>query len=246
MIRFSEFMGDFMSKLEKDETLAGPYKELSRKATEMLHIWCWDQRLGLYTDRVVYEENPTVPFNEEAISIPKSHVKRQLAAFTSNYRANDIFNTHRGILNLYTLGFGLMDKNMTQRIDNALAFAADENEIFSPFGLRGLSARDELYSPNHGYWRGPVWVSVNYLVLRGLNKWYLDYVPEQPLSSKIRDVKELYTAIRKNLLTAVYKSWEVEHLFYENWNDISGKGQFSHPFTGWTTLVLLIFTEKYM
>jgi len=118
--------------------------------------------------------------------------------------------------------------------------------MFSPYGLRGVSKRDIFYFPGTGYWRGPVWISVNYIVLRGLKKYFMNYVPVTPLNDVMKDPKDLYEALRRNLVQAVYDNWEPEHLFYENFNDVTGKGQYSHPFTGWTTLILLIMSERYI
>jgi len=41
-------------------------------------------------------------------------------------------------------------------------------EFLSPYGFRTLAAGEPLYNPAHGYWRGPVWVISNYLIMRGL------------------------------------------------------------------------------
>ena len=42
------------------------------------------------------------------------------------------------------------------------------NEFWAPFGVRTLSPNEPLYDPQHGYWRGPVWIISNYLILHGL------------------------------------------------------------------------------
>lgn len=96
--------------------------------------------------------------------------------------------------------------------------------MFSPYGLRGVSQRDIFYFPGTGYWRGPVWISVNYLVLRGLYLYYLDYQPTSPLSEdgSIKTPKDFYKTLRRNLIQTVYDNWEPQHLFYENFNDVTG------------------------
>ena len=83
-----------------------------------------------------------------------------------------------------------------------MRFAADEEELFSPYGLRGVTKRDEQYYPGTGYWRGPVWVSVNYMVLRGLYLYYHNFVQKNPLNVKlgINDAKDLYNKLRVNML----------------------------------------------
>jgi len=41
-------------------------------------------------------------------------------------------------------------------------------EFWAPRGVRTLAAGEPGYAPKDGYWRGPVWVISNYLVMRGL------------------------------------------------------------------------------
>ena len=89
---------------------------------------------------------------------------------------------------MFPIAFGIFNDNTL--LDNTLRFGADASEMFSPYGLRGVSVKDEEYKPATGYWRGPIWINVNYLVLRGLYKYHLDYVPEYPL----RDDKTIVTA----------------------------------------------------
>jgi neutral trehalase len=41
-------------------------------------------------------------------------------------------------------------------------------EFWSPHGVRTLALDEAAYRPQDGYWRGPIWVISNYLVMRGL------------------------------------------------------------------------------
>jgi Mannosylglycerate hydrolase MGH1-like glycoside hydrolase domain len=41
-------------------------------------------------------------------------------------------------------------------------------EFWSQHGVRTLAADEPLYDPQSGYWRGPVWVISNYLLMHGL------------------------------------------------------------------------------
>jgi putative isomerase len=41
-------------------------------------------------------------------------------------------------------------------------------EFWSQHGVRTLAADEPLYNPQSGYWRGPVWVISNYLLMHGL------------------------------------------------------------------------------
>jgi hypothetical protein len=57
--------------------------------------------------------------------------------------------------------------------------------------------------------------------------------------------KSLYEEIRHRLIDSVYKNWRLDHVFWEQYNDQTQLGQMTHPFTGWTTLIVLIMSETY-
>jgi putative isomerase len=44
-------------------------------------------------------------------------------------------------------------------------------EFWSPNGIRTIAETEPLYNARSGYWRGPVWVLSNYLVMRGLGNY---------------------------------------------------------------------------
>lgn len=74
---------------------------------------------------------------------------------------------HKGYVSLFPFLTGLMrpDDEKTGQILNLLG---SEEELFSPFGIRSLSKRDELYGTNENYWRSPVWININYMALQQL------------------------------------------------------------------------------
>ena len=50
----------------------------------------------------------------------------------------------------------------------------------------------------------------------------------------------MYTALRKNLVNTVYKSWKETGFAWEQYNPDTGAGQRTQHFTGWTALVVKI------
>ena len=48
----------------------------------------------------------------------------------------------------------------------------DPELLMSEDGLRSLSISDPSYGTLDNYWRGPVWMPINYLVLRACKKYY--------------------------------------------------------------------------
>lgn len=51
------------------------------------------------------------------------------------------------------------------------AHVLNAREFWSPNGIRTIAATEPLYNPHSGYWRGPVWVISNYLVMHGLENY---------------------------------------------------------------------------
>jgi len=49
-----------------------------------------------------------------------------------------------------------------------LGLIRDPNELWSSYGLRSLSRRDKLYGSEENYWRSPIWININYMVIQRL------------------------------------------------------------------------------
>lgn len=65
--------------------------------------------------------------------------------------------------------------------------------MLSNAGIRSLSMSNQFYLYSSNYWRGAVWINVNYLILRGLYKYYLDVGnQEDRVSMEIKNGRELY------------------------------------------------------
>lgn len=62
------------------------------------------------------------------------------------------------------------------RLDAVLSQLRSEAELWTPYGLRSLSAASSIYNQSNTehdapYWRAPVWLNVNYLALASLKHY---------------------------------------------------------------------------
>jgi len=147
------------------------------------------------------------------------------------------FSVHRGYVTLFPLMFGLLPQS-DERFQALVDMLKDSKELLSNYGVRSLSASDLLYKTGADYWRSPIWINMNYLVLRGLREYYLD-------SDQTGELQELYEELKENLLINIANILEESGELWEQYNDLTGIGQHSHPFTGWTVLVLPILADDY-
>jgi mannosyl-oligosaccharide glucosidase len=72
---------------------------------------------------------------------------------------------HKGYISLFPFLLGLLPYD-SPKLGKVLDLMADPEHLWSEFGLRSLSKSDPLYGTAENYWRGPVWVNVNYLAVR--------------------------------------------------------------------------------
>jgi mannosyl-oligosaccharide glucosidase len=116
--------------------------------------------------------------------------------------------------------------------------------MFAVGGFRGLGAQDIYYQVGSKYWRGPVWINVNFMTLGGLYQFYIGDSSQIPAYLKTK-ARVLYNGGRANVVRSMYNAWMNTHYFYENYDDKTGNPQFNHPFNGWSSLILLIIAENY-
>ena len=172
-----------------------------------------------------------------------------------------------------------------EKLKRILAYMLDENEFFSPYGIRSLSRyhRDHpfvfdlggqeyrvQYLPaesntgmfgGNSNWRGPIWMPVNGLIIRGLLNMYPfygdDFKVECPTGSgKYMTLFEVAQEIGKRLSSIFLRDengkrpvyggtkkfqddphWRDYILFYEYFHGENGAGLGASHQTGWTGLV---------
>ena len=78
---------------------------------------------------------------------------------------------------------------------------------------------------------------MNYLILKALTFYGRAPGPFQDRSIKIAQ------ELKNNLVTNMYKQWRKTGHVFEQYVDYEGKG--SHPFTGWSSLIVLILADFY-
>ncbi|KAJ9056576.1 Processing alpha glucosidase I [Entomophthora muscae] len=146
---------------------------------------------------------------------------------------------HKGYLSILPLALGLLEPDSPQ-LEASLDLIYDPEQLWSPYGIRSLSKSDPLYYKEESYWRGPIWININYMILSSLHRNYMD--PSSPHSEKATKV---YTELRQNIIDNLFKEYQRTGYLWEQYSGIDGTGQRSKPFTGWTSLVVMIMAEKY-
>ncbi|KIM49430.1 glycoside hydrolase family 63 protein [Hebeloma cylindrosporum] len=146
---------------------------------------------------------------------------------------------HKGYLSLFPFLLELLPPS-SPHLGPILDLLRDPEHLWSPYGIRSLSASHPEFGKGENYWKGPIWIQMNYLALRALHKTYA--AKEGPFQEK---AKAIYSALRKNVVDNVVNEYERTGYVWEQYDAITGEGKRSHPFTGWTSLTALILSEKY-
>jgi len=196
---------------------------------------------------------------------------------------DSIHPTGPGHYGVYERGIGALLN--PERLRRILSKMLDENEFLSPYGIRSLSKFHEqhpyvLYAGGQEYrvnylpaesntgmfggnsnWRGPIWMPVNVMIIRGLLNFYLYYGDsfqiECPTGSGrmmnlfevSKEIAERLTGIflcneegRRPVYGGTEKFQDDPHwrdfiLFYEYFHGENGAGLGASHQTGWTGLV---------
>ncbi|EED84174.1 hypothetical protein POSPLDRAFT_107259 [Postia placenta Mad-698-R] len=143
---------------------------------------------------------------------------------------------HKGYLSLFPLILGLLPPD-SPHLGPVLDLMHDPEHLWSPYGLRSLSLSHPEFGKGENYWKGPIWIQMNFLALKSLYKTY--GAQEGPHQARSQDI---YADLRRNIVDNEYQR---TGYVWEQYDAVSGEGRRSHPFTGWTSLVTLILSEKY-
>uniref|UniRef100_A0A2H1WP46 mannosyl-oligosaccharide glucosidase n=1 Tax=Spodoptera frugiperda TaxID=7108 RepID=A0A2H1WP46_SPOFR len=114
----------------------------------------------------------------------------------------------------------------------------------SPGESMSLSKSAPLYMKRNTehdppYWRGQIWVPINYLALSSL-KYYAN--AGGPHAAR---AAELNGRLRDNVVRNILNQYKRTGYLFEQYSAEDGKGSGCKPFNGWTALVVLIMADDF-
>jgi len=148
-----------------------------------------------------------------------------------------------GYVGLFPLLLQILEPT-SARLGRILADLENPKLLWTHHGLRSLARTAPLYmrkNTEHDppYWRGPVWLNVNFLAVRALKHYSDRDGPHRAAAERV------YGRLRANLVRNVASEYRRTGFVWEQYNDRTGWGQGCRPFTGWSALVVLIMAESY-
>lgn len=197
----------------------------------------WNQKKQQYSDFGLHSYKvKMVPFktNGQEIQLQRKILEEPRLRFV-----DDVF----GYVNLFPLLLKLLPSD-SKKLGVILSSLNKTEDLWTNFGLRSLSTKSSYYmvkntEHNKPYWRAPIWINMNYLTLDALNYYSKSDGQYAHLAN------ELYFKLRSNLVQNIANQYSKTGFFWENYNDTNGEGLGTHPFTGWTTLVVNILANTY-
>jgi mannosyl-oligosaccharide glucosidase len=150
-----------------------------------------------------------------------------------------VFACHKGYVTLFPMMLHLLPAD-SPRLGKIFDLMYDPDELWSPYGIRSLTKKHKLFGKGENYWRGPIWINMNYMALASLFKY-------KQLDGPYKDqAATIYTELRNNLIKNLFKEYKRTGYLWEQYSEKDGKGKRSHPFTGWTALIVNIMAELYI
>ena len=164
--------------------------------------------------------------------------------YVPQYGYNSMFPLALRLLPVPTGAAGEAEEGLRLLV-RQLELLADPRLCWSPYGLRSLAKGASLYGEYNTqydapYWRGPIWMNVNYLIWSALSH----YASVAPEGSVVKvETTRLAAELRSNLVRTLVQSFHETGYIWEQYRDTDGKGQGVHPFTGWSALLVLLLGE---
>ncbi|XP_065186679.1 mannosyl-oligosaccharide glucosidase-like [Sycon ciliatum] len=148
-----------------------------------------------------------------------------------------------GYVNLFPLILEILEPSSPQ-LGVILDRLNNTKLLWTSFGLRSVARNDSFYLADNTehdkpYWRGAIWININYLCVRSLHHYGQMKGPHQ------RKARALYRLLRKNLISNIFKQYQQTGFIWEQYDDLTGQGKGTRPFTGWSALVVLLMSELY-
>lgn len=193
---------------------------------------------GLHSDKVKLEKPPPPP-NLQPGQHPPEMDKVRVMLTEPRKQFVEAF----GYVSLFPFLLKIV-KPDSPKLYKILTDLKDPGLLWTDFGLRSLARSNRMYNRHNTqhdppYWRGAIWINMNYLALRALHHYSNTAGPYADVA------QEIYSELRSNIVKNMINEFVRTGYIWENYNDKTGVGKGSHPFTGWSALLVLIMGEIY-
>ncbi|KAK0416022.1 hypothetical protein QR680_012253 [Steinernema hermaphroditum] len=234
LARLAELSGDsaFLPKITAEAADLADLKNLDK-----LH---WATAVNRYTDYGNHSTKVKLVWHQVDPRNPQIREKRRK---TVNPPKEQFVEDTNGYNALFPVMLRMLPAD-SAKLKLILEGMREEKEMWSPFGLRSVAKSSPYYLADNTehdrpYWRGAVWINMNYMVLAALKHYATESGPNQELAHQI------YAELRGNVVANIARQYKRTGYLWEHYDDVDGHGKGSHPFTGWTALVLAIMAERY-
>lgn len=242
---------DVMTDIAKsiNESWAGYERQyLLLTDNELLDKLHWSDKMqrysdyGLHTDHVKLERPPQSK-NLQHGQRPPPNQPREKQRAVKQEPLLQFVDSEFGYVSLFPFLLKIIRPD-SPKLNTILRDLKDPSLLWTPFGLRSLAKSSPMYNKHNTehdppYWRGAIWVNINYLALDALHYFAHIPGPYQVTAGSI------YQELRTNLVENIFSQYQKTGYIWEQYDDVTGNGKGSHPFTGWSSLVVSIMAEKY-
>ncbi|QCD83381.1 mannosyl-oligosaccharide glucosidase [Vigna unguiculata] len=207
---------------------------------ELLNQMHFDDAYGAYFDFGNHTEKVQLKWKD--VDIGHNHADRQLVRDVLERPVLRLV-PHIGYVSLFPF-MGKIIPSGSWILEKQLQLISNDSLFWTDYGLRSLATTSSLYmkfnSESEGpYWRGQIWMNINYRILSALHHYSKENGPYQDRA------KAIYKQLRSNLIRNIVRNYKETGFLWEQYDQNSGEGKGSHPFTGWTSLVVLVMAEEY-
>ncbi|KAG7665090.1 CWH41 [[Candida] subhashii] len=194
--------------------------------------------LGIEKDVVKYKKIEA-DIVENLEKLHWSEEKKTYCDVSVNEDDEDIHVCHKGYISLFPFLTKLIPEDHVEKLGAIIDLIADAEELWTEFGIRSLSKSDEMYKTGEDYWRSPIWININYLILESIQYYHAQSATH--MSSELREkFAKTYHDLRLNLVNNIVDQWEKTGFIWEQYNDETGSAQGAKNFLGWSSAVLLM------
>nr|POE51408.1 isoform 2 of mannosyl-oligosaccharide glucosidase gcs1 [Quercus suber] len=238
----SDCMHSIAELLDKDTKPGKDYGATARLLSDfqILNQMHLDNKYGAYFDFGNHTEKVRLHWKENMVG--NNYATRELVRQVLE-RPELRLVPHVGYVSLFPF-MGRIIPPESWILEKQLDLISNQSILWTDYGLRSLSKTSSLYMKRNTehdppYWRGPIWMNMNYMILSALHHYSKE---DGPYRDKARAI---YDDLRGNLIRNVVRNYHQTGFLWEQYDQRKGKGKGARVFTGWTALVVLMMAEAY-